>query len=352
MFNRDYYLKLIKEYNYNPIYFGEINFDLGNMNRDIVQAKWLCHNNADSFALNNRKNADNCIVSTGVGLSGTPHMGTLSQILKSIALQKAGLNVQFVLGDLDAYNGKNTPIGAVKNMSKTYHKFIKKLGFDTDKGILRSQFEALTTLRTSYLLGKFATDEDFENAEEDLHSFYAKKGKVDSYMSYRRKLSLNLMTADFFDLAFSGYKNVLVMLGVDEHQYVNFSKTLLDKTKASKEFSEFDNFEISAIYSSMIKGFNNYPKMSKSFPESSINLDTPYSTIEERIMTQEGDYKNAEENVVFQMISMASDFDAEEIKSAYHACNERNENWSKYKLEYVNQLKQYKKLWEEAKHDS
>ncbi len=123
-------------------------------------------------------------------MSGIPHIGTLSQILRSIALQKAGIPVQMVLGDLDAYNGKARPLTETLKLAEKYKKFILKLGFNPKfPSILRSQYNEFGVLRTSYLIGHFMDDSMFQEAEEDLHGFYSKKGKVDKDMSYRRKIT-------------------------------------------------------------------------------------------------------------------------------------------------------------------
>ena len=118
-------------------------------------------------------------------------------------------------------------------------------------------------------------DIDFNAAEEDLHGFYVEKGKVDDKMSFRRKLSLALMVAGWFHQQISNNeKHLLITLGIDEHQYVKFGQKVLEKMKSTGEFKDrLNGASISAMYSTLIKGFNGYPKMSKSFPDSGIHLD-------------------------------------------------------------------------------
>ncbi len=348
-YSREYYEKLMRDNNYDPIYFGEINFGLGRLSSKSIQMRWLCHHNADKFSSLERTNPEKSIVTTGIGLSGPPHIGTLSQILKAIMLQRAGLNVQFVLGDLDAYNGKSHSLKSVKKLASRYKNFIVSLGFDVSHGILRDQFDALDVLRTSYLLGKFMDDEMFLRAEEDLHSLYEKEGKVDAYMTFRRKLSLALMTADFFDLVRIGFTNILIMLGVDEHQYVRFAWEVWENLAQDPELHDYNPENIGGIYSSLIKGFNGYPKMSKSFPNSSINLEMPAAVIEQRIMEEEGDYDIPEDNVVYQMMAVASDYDDKLLDHIYKACKKHSNIWRGYKKQYVKVLLNYRNLWEKSK---
>lgn len=334
-FDRKYYNSLMKEFGYNPLEFEKINFSLGSLKKDDLQRMWLCHYDGKRFARDLREGRK-VIVSTGFGLSGEPHIGTLSQILKSIALQKAGIPVQIVLGDLDAYNGKNINLRRTLELAKKYEKFILSLGFNKRKGsILRAQYDKLEILRTAYLIGHFMDDEMFNEAEEDLYYFYHKRRKIDKGMSYRRKLSLNLMIADFIHLHMAKqYKAVLVMLGIDEHQYIRFGMETIDRIKASKQFGDFD-MTLSAIYSPMIKGFHNYPKMSKSFPKSGINVNMKAKEIRNKIIYGEGKYDKPENNVVYQMMASVSYYTAEDIKRLYWFCLKGGSDWEKAKKDYA-----------------
>lgn len=351
-FDRAYYERIMQEFGYNPIEFEQINFTLGDLTADDLQRRWLCHHGAGEFAeslqspffwnrnwISQALTADNSIVSTGFGLTGTPHVGTLSQILRSITLQKAGIPVNLVLGDLDAYNGKGKPLSETLDLAGRYREFILNLGFNPEPpSILRSQYNDLDVLRTAYLIGHFMDDEMFVKSEEDLHELYSKSGKVDEDMSYRRKLSLNLMTADFINLHLrDGFKNVMVMLGIDEHKYVQFGRETVRRIVASSQLKGFD-LELSGIYSAMIKGFNNYPKMSKSFPDSGITVDMSADEINKKIMKGEGRYDKPENNVVYQMMAAASHLTAPELKRNYEACIVGGNDWGKAKKGYVDTL--------------
>jgi len=347
IFDRKYYASLMKEFGYNPLEFEKINFSLGKLKKDDLQRRWLCHHDGNKFS-RDFKRGEKIIVTTGFGLSGEPHVGTLSQILRAIAFQKAGIPVQIVLGDLDAYNGKAIPLKRTIELARKYREFILSLGFDTKKGsILRAQYDNLDVLRTSYIIGHFMDDMMFNKSEEDLHSFYYKRRKVDKEMSYRRKLSLNLMTADFIHLGLKyKYKNVMVMLGIDEHQYVRFAKEVVNKMKKSKQFEKF-NMALSAIYSPIIKGFYNYPKMSKSFPKSSINVNMSPNEIRNKIIYGEGEYDKPENNVVYQMMSSVSYYSPEKLKELYELCLNRDPEWEKAKKEYAEVLIKICAKWKE-----
>lgn len=344
VFDKKYYKSIMREFGYNPLEFEKINFSLGKLNKDDLQRRWLCHHGGRRFSrdINKRKS----IVTTGLGLTGIPHIGTLSQILRSISLQKAGIPVQMVLGDLDAYNHKAKPLQEARGLVEKYRKFILRLGFKNEfPSILRSQYDELQVLRTSYLIGHFIDHEMFNGTEEDLHNFYLKRGKIDKEMTYRRQLSLNLMTADFIDLRFTHcFNNVLVMLGIDEHQYVRFAEETIQRIKLSNQFEGFD-LNLSAMYSPLIKGFYDYPKMSKSFPKSGITVDIGEDEIKDKIINGEGNYDKPENNVVYQMIAAASYYTPQQLKERYNWCLNKGPEWEKAKEEYAEMLIKICSLW-------
>ncbi|MGV8162396.1 MAG: hypothetical protein ACP5N2_03650 [Candidatus Nanoarchaeia archaeon] len=345
IFNQEYYEEIMNEFGYDPIRFGKINFSLGNLTEEDLQRRWLCHHDGDVFA-NNLFKQKTSIVSTGFGMSGTPHAGTLSQILRSITLQKAGVPVNMVIGDLDAYNGKAKPLSQTLELAEKYKEFVLDLGFNsTSPSILRSQYDSLDVLRTAYLIGHYMEDSMFDKAEEDTHDLYVKHNKVDPNMSYRRKLSLNLMTADFIHLhTDKGFGSVLVMLGIDEHKYVQFARETLIKMKEDPNISSL-NMTLAGLYSSVTKGMNGFPKMSKSFPNSGISVDMSPDKLNDLILHGEGDYNKPENNVVYQMMSGVSTLSSEELKRNYKFCLERGPNWEKAKKDYVPMLIEICSKW-------
>ncbi len=345
MFDQRYYDAIMKEFGYSPLEFEPISFSLGGLTKEYLQRQWLCHMNGKSFA-NALSVGERVIATTGFGLSGNPHMGTLSQILRALRLQQAGIPVQIVLGDLDAHNGKNIPLERTRELAESYRKFILNLGFnDVYPNRLRSQFDSLTTLRLAYLIGHHMDDEMFNQAEEDLHGFYTQEGKVDSLMTYRRKLSLNLMIADFLELFGDGNFNaVLVVLGIDEHKYVSFGRQVLERVAADNSVA-FCGKSYAAMYSGMIRGFHGYPKMSKSFPESGITVDMPETEIISLIENGETVTHFPETNVVYQMISAVSLYGSEQIAEAYEECRKQSERWKNIKREYAVHLSQLCQRW-------
>jgi len=344
MFDSRYYGEVMRAFGYSPIAFEPISFSLGGLAKEDLQRQWLCHMDGTRFA-RMLQSGRKAIVTTGFGLSGIPHMGTLAQILKAIRLQQAGVPVQIVLGDLDAYNGKNIDLGYAHELAISYARFIADLGFNSARpNALRNQHDALPTLRYAYLIGHHLADADLEQAEEDLHDLYSQQKKVDSAMSYRRKLSLNLMIADFIELlALDGFDAVLVSLGIDEHKYVDLGRTVFQRQTAQS--GALGGKVYSAMYSSIIRGFNGYPKMSKSFPDSGLSVDMPLEEIERSIMHGEMVTPFPETNVVFQMIASVSRFSNEQIREAYTECRKQSRGWTCIKQDYTKHLFQICRAW-------
>ena len=111
----------------------------------------------------------------GIGINGIPHLGTVSQILKAIYLQKCGFNVQIILGDLDVYGARSTSLDKINKLIKKYKHFIVSLGFDEQKGEIRNQFNHPEILKTSFLLSNVIRDNDFDKIKRKVE--YDKKVK-------------------------------------------------------------------------------------------------------------------------------------------------------------------------------
>jgi len=346
-FDAQYYSAIMEQFGYNPLEFERISFSMGQFTKDDLQRQWLCHMNGRAFA-DRVHDGKRAIVTTGFGLSGVPHMGTLSQILRAIRLQRAGIPVQVVLGDLDAYNGKNIELEIALALSEKYKKYIRMLGFDnSEPNVLRSQYDSLSTLRLSYLIGRYMEDEMFDSAEEDLHDLYVREGKVDAGMSYRRKLSLNLMIADFLELLVDGdFEAIMVILGIDEHQYVNFGRLVFESLQREVGGKISDSI-YSAMYSGIIRGFHGYPKMSKSFPGSGISVDMSQDQISDLILNGEEVTPYPATNVVYQMIASVSQYDNEKVMEAYLECERQSRRWRQIKEAYATHLYELCRLWHE-----
>lgn len=338
-FTTSWYDQVIKEYGYDPIGFASVNHRLGDMPPEMVGQLWLCE-----YAFACSMDISKTLYTTGIGLSGVPHMGTISQILRTIMLQRYGCNVQIVLGDIDAYTGRGELWDSTQELKDQYDQFILNMGFMSDRGILRAQADNSNVFRAQSKIAKYFEDSTAERSEEDLHQFYVDHAKVEDDMTFRRKYSLALMCSDFIDPLIDGnYKHVVVFLGVDEHRYVYVARKIL--RDMSVEFSVLKGKTISALYSPIIQGFNGFPKMSKSFPESSLSLMDTMDVIRKRIMEHEEKSEDPRNDVVFQLMTpFLGYYSIDEQVLLDHYFYQRD-RWIEDKQALVEAIAEAKKAW-------
>lgn len=339
MFTEDYYLKIIAQYGYNPLRFNNINFTFPGIDEIEMRNMWLCSYNIDSnFNLNSK-----ILFTTGIGLSGTPHLGTISQIIRAIKLCKNN-DVQIVLGDVDAYTGRKTSWESTQLLKNKYENFIKNMGFH---GIIRPQstFDSNVYITHSKIC-KYFSHEIASQSEEDLHEFYVSKGKVEKEMTFNREYSLSLMCADFIDpLIRENYDEVVVFLGLDEHKYVQAANVVIESL--SNEFPQLKGKSIKAIYSPLISGFNGFPKMSKSFPESSLNIEDSEETIAQKIINDTY-LLNDNSTVTIQLMKAIGNYKKSEIDNFINLMEYNSNKWIKEKEKFIRKLVVVKENWNNA----
>lgn len=316
-FDAAYYENVIDKHSYERLGLGTIDFGLAGMSPDDLRTKWVCHTGARGFA---EAVADGqpAIVTTGVGLGGPPHAGTLFQLLRAIKLQQCGLDVQIVLGDLDSYNARRTPLDAVRKLADQYEEFVLRLGFDAEGGVLRRQEGETDVLATAFLLSRHLDDDDFHWAEEDLAGLYRNHAVFD-HLSYAMKQATLLMAADFVHLLREG-RHVLVSLGVDEHKYVALAKRGAERWGLPAE-------RLSGIYTKMIPGLGGVPKMSKSIPGSGIDASMPADDIR-ALLAADADATPADDaSALLQMYACLPEVDGREYDRVSVARHSGTSEW-------------------------
>jgi tryptophanyl-tRNA synthetase len=322
VFDEGYYREVIERNGYDPLEFESIEFTLGRATEAELRSKWLCHHQGAAVAQCVARGG-RAIVTTGVGLSGAPHLGTISQITRAIFLQRAGLDVQFVLGDLDSYNARNQSLSVLAERAQQYEEFIVGLGFDTTRGTLRRQRDHLQILQTAYLIANVLRDEDFRDAEEDLSELYKSRG-IYPGMEFPVKQAILLMIADFIHLGDSdGYDAVLVMLGLEEHLYVQLARKVVGRMNLP--------FALGAIYSRVVRGLGGFPKMSKSIPGSAITVDTAPDEIV-RMLAEAPANRDPWDSTAFQIACASCAYSAGELDALAEACRRDGPEWTSHKL--------------------
>ena len=137
-------------------------------------------------------------------------------------------------------------------------------------------------------------------------------------------------------------ERILVFVGIEEYYFPKLANVVLQRfDKNYPEQFTPKNAVVSAIFGHLIEGLNGFPKMSKSIPESSINLDDSYKDLKAKIL----DCSPADEKIILQMISLVSDWESQKINSALEAFKEKGNNWVDFKKEYLEYFANLKKVW-------
>ena len=216
-FDDTYYRDVIQKYHYDAMDFNPIDFELNGISTRVLQYKWLCHYKGDVFA-NALHDGQKCIVTTGIGLSGTPHLGTLSQILRTIFLQRAGLNVQLVLGDLDSYNARNQPLDVVLERAEKLLRVGKESGVWSKLNILLYPGETMSTIKeTKMWLRKVKSN--VKGISCNGLVIYLNGKDTDSYVDTIERMAG--VSIDRNTLYRQGYVNARLGTGIDEEKIVN-----------------------------------------------------------------------------------------------------------------------------------
>ncbi len=318
LFSESYYRQVLVEFGYTPFDLRQFDFSVAGLDANTLNARYLCHHHADQYL---RVPRNRRIVTTGFGMSGLPHLATISHILKMIELQQGGERCQIVLGDLDAYNGKARPYSEVRELAEKFREYTRRLGFDPKTGVVRSQEKHLPALEAMYLLGRYVDQSDFDAAEEDNHGYYVERGLVDPTMTFRRALSLALMTGDFLALG-QDYDAVLVMLGVDEHRYVRFAQQVRDRLDEHVPLRSA--FALTATYTRMISGFGGHPKFSKSIPGSALDVTTPPEAVHDLLAAEPS---VPEESSAYQLMCQMPRYDSATLVELHTRCLEAGPAW-------------------------
>ena len=283
---------------------------------------------------------DDTLLATGVGMTGPPHLGTVGQILTMTRLQRAGVDVQFVLADLEPYHGGHS-LERVRALADRFRAFACDCGFDPDGGGdadgLRTQEEAREVMHTAQLLAPHydashrveteatawedAVAEAYESAENDTDGPTSEAAAGHSAVLHR---------ADFLHPLSHGYDRVVLGLGVDEHGLTPATRAFLAAVP-----DELATGEIAGLHARMITGLGDAPKMGRSLPGSAIHLGMAPERIRERLTGSAVDANRPNDSLAFQAMCLASNYDAAALDRIETACLEGGEEWERAKRDYA-----------------
>lgn len=342
----NYYDELREQYGY-----ASVDVPLGGMSTAEVRQRFAFADNLDPATVDS---AEDIVISTGITVTGSPHVGTLGQLLTTLALRNAGFDVRAVFADLIAYHIHGVSIEKASALAERYREFALTLGFEPDS--LSIQSEASDVLYTAQLLARYhefdesdaeeeqEQDEDtpeppaFEVALTDAYDAVGESpikddGTVEP-TKFGRQHADHLLVADQLHPLVTGEdETVIVVLGADNHRLTAGIRTVLDRSPYSGT--------LVGLYTRLIRGYNGYPKLSKSIPESRFVLDAPSKHIREQIVNVDETYDRPANSRVFQMMSLASSHSAGEIDSL----RTDGDAWKRAKHEYAEWLVDVGNAW-------
>ncbi|WP_459193517.1 nucleotidyl transferase family protein [Halosimplex sp. J119] len=290
------------------------------------------------------------LVTTGVGMTGPPHLGTVGQVLTAVELQRAGLDVQFVIADLEPYHG-GVPLERVQELAERYRTFIADLGFDPDRGRLRTQSEARDVMHTAQLLAPYYDPDswadgpdhpptEWEQAVGEAYESTDDERTIDFSGATSEAASTHsavLHGVDFLHPLYAGeYEQIVLSFGVDEHHLTRMARQFRDAAPVDSP--------VAGLYTRMLPGFDGMPKMSKSIPGSGISLGMDSETIRERIGGDGGGDPAA--SPVFQAMCLASRYDADRLDRIETACAAGGDEWERARAEYADSVVDLAERWQ------
>ncbi|MFB6152232.1 MAG: hypothetical protein ABEJ40_10535 [Haloarculaceae archaeon] len=312
------------------------------------------------------------LVCTGVGMTGPPHFGTVGQILTAVELQEAGLDVQFVLADLEPYHG-GADWERVRGLAERYRTFALDLGFDPDRGALRAQSESRDVMHTAERLAPYYGPEewpdgpgheptDWERAverayergdsgrgETESETGGETESETDGEGDGRRDWlddgstsaaadahSAVLHGADFLHPLFAGeYDQVVIALGVDEHGLTPWTRRFRDAAPVSGP--------VAGLHTRLVPGLAGAPKMSKSI-DAGLSLDAGPDAVRDQVLGS-ADAGDPDSSPTFQAMCLASRYDSNRLDRLASACVAGDEAWRDAKREYADSVADLAARW-------
>lgn len=323
------------------------------LQENYLEARFLFSDTLEKF---DEVPVDDQAIITGFGPTNAPTAGTLSVMLKVIGLHKRiGCATEIIISDLGAFLSRNNSWQELSHYAEVFQKFVDRLVDDSDNIVVRTHIDkgnlSLAPLINEYLL----TTDDFLKNKEITEILYEELGLLGNRFGIIADSTFTVcdILKPFFnqDIAKSnifGKRRVLVVAGIEEHYFPRLATIAINtlKNRFGDELIHNDT-AVSALFTKLIPGFPPYPKMSKSIPDSSINLADTEDEIVQKIVHA----PRSHDMCIFEMIMQASEWDDYELSKAKSAFTRRNSTpnaWNKVRIAYAEDFIKYSKIWAEV----
>lgn len=313
-----------------------------------LNSKYLCYDNLEIF---NKIPTTELAIVTGFGPTNSPTAGTLSSIFRVLELQKqTGIYTHIIISELSALNSRQKPLNELIRNSYQFISFIKKLGFNEKNGEIRTHNFHDHARVFSLVSSVLSTEDLLENREvtNDMYKRLQLLGNDFSKMVSRTYT----MTDIILPIVRDKKRGVIVPVGLEEHHHPYLARIALNRMKLKSggvDSLVSQDAVIGSLYGKLISGLFPYVKMSKSIPDSSINVGDSEEELHRKII----DCGKRNEEVILQMMILASNWSPNkliEANSAFENLTQNYEDWAKIKYEYLKFFIEIKTLWEESKY--
>lgn len=282
---------------------------------------------------------------TGFGPTNAPTAGTLTVMLGIVELQKTfDVPVTVVISELGAWNSRNVPWDTLTRLRDQMFGFLERLGFDTERGTLRSHLDFGNLARAGYL-ARFLSRQDFLENRESLLELYDDHGLLGSEIG----LTVDGLytVADILGPVEAGMQRVLMISGHEEAYFTQLARIVLARQAAARELTLGWHAEIGALYFRVLEGLDGYPKMSKSIPGSSIHLGMTADALASRIL-DDGEISQAALLSAIELSSGWGDAALQQAEDAYAARFADPVAWREVRAAYLQTFIKFAKLWQDS----
>lgn len=350
----DQILKIQADYGYHDIAGSSLG--VGPFTETDLDKKYFCHNNLEAFQ--GVDPADACII-TGFGPTNSPTAGTFSVIMKALMLHRqTGIDTEIIISNVGAFlsRRKLTAEEADINTKRFIYFIEQELGTKDMPGVrVRSHMDRDNMGLASMLSMKgILKEDDYLAHREATDELYGQMGLLSDQWpkitdaSYTVADILKPLTTGEFKDGPHGKKRVLVPMGIEEHYFVHLANLAIERFKELYPDKHIHpEAQVSGIFARLIRGFPPYPKMSKSQPDSAVNIGEAPEIIRDKIMNDDP----LRQHVVLDMMQQASDWSIEKIRDATEAYEQKGtapEKWRAFKEEYADFFIEISKKWQRA----
>jgi tryptophanyl-tRNA synthetase len=282
-------------------------------------------------------------VVTGFGPTNAPTAGTLSVMLGIVELQhRLNVPVTVIISELGAWNSRNVSWDQLLAVRDRMFGFLGVLGFDERHGVLRSHLD-FGNLTRAGRIARFLDRQDLLDNRESLVDLYEEHGLLGTEVGLTVDTLYTI--ADILGPADAGASRILMVSGLEEAYFTDLARLVLTRQATAGELSLGWTTQVGALYFRVLGGLGGYPKMSKSIPDSCINLGMSPDEIAKRVLSDD----EVSQPALMSAVELSSGWNDDQISEARTAFADRNampQEWRAVKTAYLDTFLRFAHEWD------